>query len=234
MKSNINETPLRTYTDTQFPTVWTDENGIKIHGYQNRTDLHYGHGFREYVAPVIDSSTHKVGALYFDTPNDVVKSHVIALTEEELKARTLSEAEGQREAALQEKARKAAEESFQAIEDDSEALDNQAAYPLWISFEDGFAFPIDFKVQDFEGLELKLFKVLQAHNKQSDWAPVNVPALFVKVLLPGAAKIWEAGLQVLVGEEYEYQGSTYIVLQAHTTLAGWEPPNVPALWQLKP
>ncbi|MFB9622472.1 carbohydrate-binding protein [Nonomuraea helvata] len=28
-----------------------------------------------------------------------------------------------------------------------------------------------------------------------------------------------------------YNGVTYRCIQAHTALAGWEPPNVPALWQ---
>jgi len=83
MKSNINNSPLRTYTDSQFPTVWTDEKGITIHGYQNRTDLHYGHGWREYVAPVIDPVTYKQGGLYFDQPNDVVTNYVLEKTQEE-------------------------------------------------------------------------------------------------------------------------------------------------------
>src|SRR5690606_32768726 len=29
-----------------------------------------------------------------------------------------------------------------------------------------------------------------------------------------------------------YGGSTYRNIQSHTSLVGWEPPNVPALWQL--
>jgi len=28
-----------------------------------------------------------------------------------------------------------------------------------------------------------------------------------------------------------YNGHNYQCLQAHTSLVGWEPPNVPALWQ---
>ena len=47
---------------------------------------------------------------------------------------------------------------------------------------------------------------------------------------PAAIPAWEPQLAVKVGERYTYNGSTYEVVQAHTTQAGWEPPNVPALW----
>jgi chitinase len=34
-----------------------------------------------------------------------------------------------------------------------------------------------------------------------------------------------------VGDRVSYNGHNYQCLQAHTSLVGWEPPNVPALWQ---
>ena len=42
---------------------------------------------------------------------------------------------------------------------------------------------------------------------------------------------WRAGTAYQVGSQVTYGGLTYRCLQAHTALAGWEPPNVPALWQ---
>ncbi|WP_371482771.1 carbohydrate-binding protein [Kitasatospora sp. NBC_00315] len=47
--------------------------------------------------------------------------------------------------------------------------------------------------------------------------------------LPGAA--WTAGTGYRVGDAVTYAGSAYRCLQAHTAITGWEPPNVPALWQ---
>lgn len=41
---------------------------------------------------------------------------------------------------------------------------------------------------------------------------------------------WAAGLSVLVGERYQYNGKLYKVLQAHTTQADWTPDVVPALF----
>jgi len=34
-----------------------------------------------------------------------------------------------------------------------------------------------------------------------------------------------------VGALGTYGGATYKCIQAHTSQVGWEPPNVPALWQ---
>ncbi|GGM19821.1 lytic polysaccharide monooxygenase [Dactylosporangium sucinum] len=42
---------------------------------------------------------------------------------------------------------------------------------------------------------------------------------------------WAAGTAYKVGDRVTYGGVTYQCRQAHTAIAGWEPPNVPALWQ---
>ncbi|HTJ31974.1 MAG TPA: carbohydrate-binding protein [Dactylosporangium sp.] len=42
---------------------------------------------------------------------------------------------------------------------------------------------------------------------------------------------WAAGRTYATGDRVTYAGVTYRCLQGHTAQAGWEPPNVPALWQ---
>lgn len=42
---------------------------------------------------------------------------------------------------------------------------------------------------------------------------------------------WKPGTTVKPGDHYTHNGSTYEVIQGHTTQAGWEPPAVPALWK---
>ncbi|GAA4681432.1 dioxygenase [Streptomyces chumphonensis] len=42
---------------------------------------------------------------------------------------------------------------------------------------------------------------------------------------------WKAGSAYRSGDRVTYGGSGYVCLQAHTAQAGWEPPNVPALWR---
>jgi chitinase len=36
-----------------------------------------------------------------------------------------------------------------------------------------------------------------------------------------------------VGQVVKYGGRSYRVLQAHTSMPGWEPSMVPALWQIR-
>lgn len=42
---------------------------------------------------------------------------------------------------------------------------------------------------------------------------------------------WTAGTAYNVGDVVTYDGASFKCIQAHTALPGWEPPNVPALWQ---
>ncbi len=42
---------------------------------------------------------------------------------------------------------------------------------------------------------------------------------------------WAPNVWYNVGDTVTYNGATYQCLQAHTSEVGWEPPNVPALWQ---
>ncbi|BFH63050.1 carbohydrate-binding protein [Paenibacillus azoreducens] len=49
----------------------------------------------------------------------------------------------------------------------------------------------------------------------------------------GNSQGWAANVSYKANDEVAYGGKTYICRQPHTSLPGWEPPNVPALWQVK-
>lgn len=42
---------------------------------------------------------------------------------------------------------------------------------------------------------------------------------------------WETGVGYGVGYKVQYNGKLWRVIQAHTTQAGWDPENAPALWE---
>ncbi|MCM3340398.1 glycosyl hydrolase family 18 protein [Paenibacillus sp. MER TA 81-3] len=44
---------------------------------------------------------------------------------------------------------------------------------------------------------------------------------------------WSAGTAYQLNDEVTHNGTVYKCVQSHTSLQGWEPPNVPALWKLK-
>ncbi len=47
---------------------------------------------------------------------------------------------------------------------------------------------------------------------------------------PAPGGTWTAGRSYQVGDQVTYGGATYRCRQAHTAIAGWEPPYTPALW----
>ena len=47
----------------------------------------------------------------------------------------------------------------------------------------------------------------------------------------GGVPEWEPGVAYAVGDQASYDGTVYECIQAHTSQIGWEPPNVPALWE---
>lgn len=49
----------------------------------------------------------------------------------------------------------------------------------------------------------------------------------------GGAQAWAPNVSYKANDEVTYGGKTYLCRQPHTSLLGWEPPNVPALWQVK-
>jgi chitinase len=62
--------------------------------------------------------------------------------------------------------------------------------------------------------------------------PTTAPPTNPPPTQPPGTSPWVAGHAYSVGTLVTYGGHTYKCLQSHTSQVGWEPPNVPALWQL--
>lgn len=72
---------------------------------------------------------------------------------------------------------------------DEQALKVTALYPAWEEMEDGATLTAGQRVT----YQSVLYKVLQEHQVQADWTPVDAPSLFAKVLIPDPEVIpeWE-------------------------------------------
>ena len=85
---------------------------------------------------------------------------------------------------------------------------------------------------EFEGSN---YMAIQSHVSQADWQPNAqgiLGVLFVLVPPPTTGTPdWLAGVQYAVDDEVMYGSIKYSCIQAHTSQVGWEPPNVPTLWQ---
>jgi len=47
------------------------------------------------------------------------------------------------------------------------------------------------------------------------------------------ASAWATGVAYNVGDLVTYNNNTYMCRQSHTSLSGWDPLSVPALWLLQ-
>lgn len=74
------------------------------------------------------------------------------------------------------------------------------------------------------------YQAVQAHV--TEFAPPLVPALWMVVQDEPQPGVWQPGVSYSIGDVVTYGGAAYRCLQPHTSQAGWEPPNVPALWEL--
>lgn len=90
MKSNIAHLPLRAWPSIQY--YWENGNiyGFTLPHYPKApASQHYADKWRDYVAAVYDSATHKTtGRLTYDEGTDIVTDEVIVLTVEEIAQRT--------------------------------------------------------------------------------------------------------------------------------------------------
>ena len=190
MISNINHSPLRTFPNLE--SYWNNGNiyEFKTPNYPTlKPEDHYTDGWRDVVIPDLKENQRR-GQLIYNKESDTVTYEVIDIPESELKQRVISQAQGTREEVIQAKIKAQVETELQAITDDSEALENAPAFPIWEDLEDGFDFKNPFKVQALVDMELKLFKIITPHLKQSDWHPNITPALWSKIEFSGGIEVW--------------------------------------------
>ncbi|WP_204019134.1 carbohydrate-binding protein, partial [Sphaerimonospora thailandensis] len=60
------------------------------------------------------------------------------------------------------------------------------------------------------------------------WSAINVPAAAGEPVCE-----WTEGVRYVAGDLVRYLGHVYRCRQDHPALRGWEPPAVPALWELQ-
>jgi hypothetical protein len=215
--------------ERSIPNTYKNIDGVLI-GYKNATSVHVRDGWKPVIRPVINPAVERYGDL-IENAEDFT-AEVVALSDEEIQERTLNQAEGNRVTKLNTQSLANVEEDFQDIDDDEEALKNQDAYPFWRDQELGFNFEVGKKYQDFNNDNvLKLYQVIQPHNKQVDFVPKDTPALFRVVEVAGETE-WQPNVLYNIGDVRSYQAVDYRCIQSHTSQIGFEPPNVPALWVL--
>lgn len=113
---------------------------------------------------------------------------------------------------------------------DEQAVEVKELYPSWEEKEVGYQFKVDERI--YYEVNDTLYKVLQAHQKQSDWTPDVAVSLFVRVSVEeypewvqptGAHDAYDLGAKV------SHNGFHWISL---VSANAYEPTDsVPTLWQ---
>ena len=114
---------------------------------------------------------------------------------------------------------------------DQQALNVSNMYPLWSDLADGTTLTTQkeavngTEITRVRGEDGNLYKVIQTHNKQSDWAPDAAPSLFAKVLIvdPSVVPEWEQPLSTngySTGDRVTHGGKTWESLVDNNV---WEP-----------
>jgi hypothetical protein len=191
--------------------------------YPSRTDLHYAQGWRRVVLP-------EAGATQTLEDDYVLVGEIITrplreLTLEDYKARAIAQYEKNNEIASEKLYKKIVVEKAQTF-DDTKALENSAVFPMW---KEGITVKVAEKFNGFDGTEIKLYKVVQAHTTQSGWNPSAVPALFTRVAYPNQILDWvqPTGAQdaYQIGAKVKHLGFTWTSTANNNTWApgvyGW-------------
>lgn len=76
-----------------------------------------------------------------------------------------------------------------------------------------------------------VYEARQGHTSQTGWEPPNVLSLWQRPTPEGTTE-WTANTLYVTGSSVTFEGNSYQCIQGHTSQAGWEPPHVPALWQV--
>lgn len=104
---------------------------------------------------------------------------------------------------------------------DEQALEVQSLYPEWESISDGTTLKVGQRV-NYNGL---LYNVLQEHQKQSTWNPIDAPSLFAQVLIPDETVIpdWiqpDSTNPYMIGDRVNHNDKTWESLVDNNV---WEP-----------
>lgn len=115
---------------------------------------------------------------------------------------------------------------------DEQALEVQSLYPEWDALEEGVTLKVGERV-NYNGL---LYNVLQEHQKQATWNPVDAPSLFAQVLIvdPSVIPEWvqpDSTNPYMKGDKVTHNGNTWESLVDNNV---WEPGAIgtETLWKI--
>lgn len=114
--------------------------------------------------------------------------------------------------------------------DDEQAIEAVALFPAW-------KVGTEYKIGDRVRYSDVLYKVLQDHTSQADWAPDTAVSLYVRVLIPDpeVIPVWEqptAENAYMAGDKVHYPDAESPVYESTIDNNVWSPDSYPQGWNL--
>lgn len=110
---------------------------------------------------------------------------------------------------------------------DETAVTTVTLFPKWIVGK-------DYSVGDRIRHSNKLYRVIQAHTSQVDWAPEVTPALFTEIAKPGEIPVWKqpTGAQdaYSIGDKVHYPDKDGPIYESIIDGNIWSPDEYSAGW----
>ena len=110
---------------------------------------------------------------------------------------------------------------------DEDALSAVELFPTW-------AADTQYAVNDRVRFDSKLYRCVQAHGLQQNWAPDATPALWTEVALPGEIPVWRqpTGVQDAynIGDRVRYPDENGAVYESLIDANVYSPEAYPAGW----
>lgn len=199
MKSNIKETPLRTYG--QIPKSWPTRPNLINYNLADES-IHIEDGWRDVVVPTL-LPNERLGELFYSEMLDQITYRTERLTQSEIEQNLINQAEAERQETIRIEQEKLILSTANAIEDEGELIEKKALFPIWESLADSFEFRVNEKYQAIDADGLSLYRVIQAHRKQITWHPNVTPALWSKIVTSNGIEVW---IQPIGGDgKYPYR-----------------------------
>ena len=112
---------------------------------------------------------------------------------------------------------------------DEDALEAVELFPAWVA---DIAYAADERIR-YGG---KLYRCVQAHTSQSEWAPDATPALWTEVAKPGEIPVWKqpTGAQdaYMTGDKVHFPGADDPVYESLIDNNVYSPEAYPAGWEM--
>ena len=214
-----------------IPEKFQRDNGEYFPGgYNTRTDLHQGDGWKSQQIPEYNPVTHKLGDPYYSPVFNLVTFAVTPKTAQEIQQEQDNLIQSLEYSFNPQSAKRIlAILARHLLESDSITQDKisdlATIYPPW---KPG----TPYKAGDVLSHENNLYSVIQAHTSQSDWRPENTASLFKQHTPPGEIPDWKqpAGAHdtYQAGDKVKFNGNIYESLINNNS---WSPTAYPQGWK---